>query len=161
MGTTTFSGPVKAGTIELSTGTILGTNVANVGQVLMAQTFTTGALSGASGPNETDVVIPANSQIVDVVIDIAVATTGATTRLNVGDTVGGDTSFVNDFTMALSPSAVPNEGRRYPTTQAGGALSWADTGDEDVRITRTTSGASTGGEIRVTVLYQQSINLVA
>ena len=128
----------------------------------MAQTFTTGSLSsGASGPNETDVVIPANSQIVDVVIDIAVATTGVTTRLNVGDTVGGDTSFINDFTMALSPGVVPNEGRRYPTTQGGGALAWADTGDEDVRITWTTTGASTGGEIRVTVLYQQAINLVA
>ena len=39
MATTTFSGPIKAGTIKNTTGTSLGTNIANVGQVVMAQTF--------------------------------------------------------------------------------------------------------------------------
>ena len=43
MGTTTFSGPIKAGTIQNTTGTTVGTNIANVGQVVMAQTFTTGS----------------------------------------------------------------------------------------------------------------------
>ena len=37
MATTTFSGPVKAGTINNTTGTTVGTNVANTGFVLMAQ----------------------------------------------------------------------------------------------------------------------------
>ncbi len=37
MGTTTFSGPVKAGTIKDTTGTTVGTDVNNVGFVLMAQ----------------------------------------------------------------------------------------------------------------------------
>ena len=41
MGQTTFSGPIKAGTISNTTGTTVGTNVANVGQVVMAQTFST------------------------------------------------------------------------------------------------------------------------
>ena len=36
-GTTTFSGPIKAGTILNTTGTTLGDNVKNVGQVVMAQ----------------------------------------------------------------------------------------------------------------------------
>ena len=31
MGKSTFSGPVKAGTIDATTGTTVGTNVANVG----------------------------------------------------------------------------------------------------------------------------------
>jgi hypothetical protein len=39
MATTTFSGPVKAGTISNTTGTTIGTNIANVGQVVMTQTF--------------------------------------------------------------------------------------------------------------------------
>ena len=39
MGNTTFSGPIKAGTIKNTTGTTLGSDVANVGQVVMAQTF--------------------------------------------------------------------------------------------------------------------------
>ena len=49
MGTTTFSGPVKAGTISNTTGTTLGTDVKNTGQVTMAQTFSTGtSLAGWS-----------------------------------------------------------------------------------------------------------------
>jgi hypothetical protein len=36
MATTTFSGPIKAGTISNTTGTTIGTNIANVGQVVMA-----------------------------------------------------------------------------------------------------------------------------
>ena len=37
MGTTTFSGPIKAGTIAATTGTTLGVNIKNTGQVVMAQ----------------------------------------------------------------------------------------------------------------------------
>ena len=37
MGQTTFSGPIKAGTIKDTTGTTVGTDVTNVGSVLMAQ----------------------------------------------------------------------------------------------------------------------------
>lgn len=48
MGTTTFSGPIKAGTIKNTTGTSLGTDIKNTGQVVMAQSFTTGTtLAGA------------------------------------------------------------------------------------------------------------------
>ncbi len=39
MGTTTFSGPIKAGTIKETTGTTVGTDMKNTGQVVMAQTF--------------------------------------------------------------------------------------------------------------------------
>ena len=37
MGTTTFSGPIKAGTINETTGTTLGSNVRNTGHVTMVQ----------------------------------------------------------------------------------------------------------------------------
>ena len=37
MASTTFSGPIKAGTIANTTGTTLGDNVKNVGQVVMTQ----------------------------------------------------------------------------------------------------------------------------
>ena len=37
MASTTFSGPIKAGTISNTTGTTLGDNVKNVGQVVMTQ----------------------------------------------------------------------------------------------------------------------------
>ena len=37
MGASTFSGPIKAGDIFNTTGTTVGTDVANVGYVTMAQ----------------------------------------------------------------------------------------------------------------------------
>ena len=47
MGTTTFSGPIKAGTIKETTGTTLGSNIKNTGQVVMAQTFSADLSGGA------------------------------------------------------------------------------------------------------------------
>jgi len=157
MATTTFSGPVKAGTIANTTGTTLGTNIKNVGQVVMAQTFSTGATlaSGASGPNTTDVVIPANSQIIDIVLDKPTAMGNATCVFSIGDTVGGNKTFINDYSITTGSGA----GRAYPTTEAGGALAWADVGTSDIRITWTSTGATNAGEVRATILYQQNINL--
>ena len=37
MASTTFSGPIKAGTISNTTGSRLGDNVKNIGQVVMTQ----------------------------------------------------------------------------------------------------------------------------
>ena len=157
MATTTFSGPIKAGTISYTTGTTVGTDVKNIGQCLMAQTFSTGATldSGASTANDTTVVIPANSQIVDMVIDCPTAMAGATCTFSVGDTVGGNATFINEFDITAASGA----GRKYPTTEAGGALAWADTGTADVKLTWTSAGATSDGEVRVTVLYQQNNNL--
>jgi hypothetical protein len=157
MGTTTFSGPVKAGTISNTTGTTLGTDVKNTGQVTMAQTFSTGTslAAGASAANATTVVIPANSQIIDIVIDCPSAMAGATAVLSIGDSVGGNATFLNAFSITVASGA----GRKYPTTEAGGALAWADTGTADKKLTWTTTGATSGGEIRATVLYQQNSNL--
>ena len=157
MGTTTFSGPVKAGTISNTTGTTLGTDVKNTGQVTMAQTFSTGTSlsSGASAANATTVVIPANSQIIDIVLDCPTAIGNATAVLSIGDTVGGNATFINAYSITVASGA----GRKYPTTQAGGALAWADTGTADKKLTWTTTGATDAGEIRATVLYQQNINL--
>ena len=47
MASTTFSGPIKAGTIKETTGTTLGTNIKNTGQVVMAQTFAVSLAGGA------------------------------------------------------------------------------------------------------------------
>jgi len=157
MGTTTFSGPVKAGTISNTTGTTLGTDVKNTGQVTMAQTFSTGTslAAGASAANATTVVIPANSQIIDIVLDCPSAMAGATAVLSIGDSVGGNATFLNTFSITVASGV----GRKYPTTEADGALAWADTRTADKNINWTTTGATGGGEVRATVLYQQNINL--
>ena len=87
MGTTTFSGPIKAGTIKETTGTTLGSDVKNTGQVVMAQTHLIDLSAGAIAAGATTVVIPANSQIIDIVFDAVVAAS-ANTNISIGDTVG-------------------------------------------------------------------------
>ena len=96
MASTSFSGPIKAGTIKETTGTTLGSNIKNTGQVVMAQTFAVSLASGAIAAAVQDVVIPAKSQIIDCVIDVITAASGAT-NISVGDTVGGAASLVNTF----------------------------------------------------------------
>ena len=157
MATTTFSDPIKAGTIRNTTGTTLGSDIKNTGQVVMAQTFSTGTTlaSGASTANSTTVVIPANSQIIDIVLDKPTVMAGATCVFSIGDTVGGNASFLNSYSVTIDSGV----GRAYPTTEAGGALAWADTGTSDVKLTWTSTGSTSGGEIRATILYQQNNNL--
>ena len=157
MAITTFSGPIKAGTIKNTSGTTLGTDVKNTGQVVMAQTFSTGDTldSGASAANETTVIIPANSQIIDIVLDKVTAMGTNTAVFSVGDTVGGNATFINSYSITIASGA----GRAYPTTESGGTLAWADVGTSDVKLTWTSTGATSDGEVRVTVLYQQNNNL--
>ena len=126
MGTTTFSGPIKAGTIKETTGTTLGVNIKNTGQVVMAQTTDFSTADGAQTATVTDIVIPAASQIIDIVIDVPVAVANATCVLSIGDTVGCNATFINQFSITAASGA----GRKYPTTEAGGALVWADVGTE-------------------------------
>ena len=158
MGQTTFSGPILAGTIKSTTGTTVGTNVKNTGQVVMAQSFTTGVDldGGASAANTTTVIIPANSQIIDIVLDVVGVMVGATCVFSIGDVAGGNATFLNAFSITVASGV----GRKYPTTEAGGALIWADTGASDLRLTWTSTGATTNGEIRATVVYQQNSDLV-
>ncbi len=82
MATTTFSGPIKAGTISNTTGTTVGTDMKNVGQVLMVQSaaITQSTTAAASG-----IIIPANSQIVEMSVYITTAWDNSST-LNIGTT---------------------------------------------------------------------------
>ena len=152
MATTTFSGPIKAGTIRNTTGTTLGTDIKNTGQVVMSQTVALDLSSGAVSAETTNVVIPANSQIIDVVID-QITAANTTTNYSIGDTVGGAATILNTYASGTTA------GRKYPTTEAGGALAWEDVGSADLRLTLTSSATTTSGEVRFTILYSQYNNL--
>ena len=154
MASTTFSGPIKAGTIKETTGTSLGSNIKNTGQVVMSQTHLIDLSNGAIAAGATNIVIPANSQIIDCILDSVVAASGAT-NLSVGDTVGGAATIINTFALGTGV------GRKRPTTEAGGALVWSDTGAADIKLTITASAATNAGSTRLTVLYAQNNNLNA
>ena len=151
MAQTTFSGPILAGTIKNTTGTTVGTDMKNTGQVVMAQTFAIDLSSGAIAAEASNVIIPANSQIVDCVFDIITAA-NTSTNISVGFVGGAATALVNAYTIGTTA------GRQYPTTKAGGALAWEDIGTSDQRLNFTNSAATNAGEVRITVTYQQNTN---
>ena len=152
MGTTTFSGPIKAGTIKETTGTTVGTDMKNTGQVVMAQTHAIDLSGGALAAVATDVIIPANSQLIDIVFDSITASSGAT-NISIGKVGGGAAIFVNTFAIGTTV------GLKRPTTEAGGSLAWEDIGTTDVRLNVTNSAATSSGECRFTITYQQNNNL--
>ena len=152
MASTTFSGPIKAGTISNTTGTTLGDNVKNTGQVVMAQTFAIDLSGGAIAAQASNVIIPANSQIIDCIFDIITAA-NTSTDISVGFVGGAATALVNAHTIGTTA------GRQYPTTTAGGALAWEDIGTSDQRINFTNSAGTNAGEVRITITYQQNNNL--
>jgi len=149
---TTFSGPILASTIKNTTGTTVGTDIKNTGQVLMAQTASVDLSAGAIAASALDIVIPANSQLVDIVFDSITAASGAT-NISIGQVGGAATAYVNTFAIGTTV------GLKRPTTQAGGALAWEDVGTSDVRFNVTNSAATTAGELRVTIMYLQNNNL--
>ena len=151
MGTTTFSGPIKAGTIKETTGTTVGTDMKNTGQVVMAQTHAISLSGGALAAVASNVIIPANSQIIDCVFDIITAA-NTSTNISVGFVGGSATALVNAYTIGTTA------GRQYPTTKAGGALAWEDIGTSDQRLNFTNSAGTNAGEVRITVTYQQNTN---
>ena len=152
MAQTTFSGPILAGNIKNTTGTTVGTDIKNTGQVLMAQTAAVDLSGGAIAASALDIVIPANSQLVDIVFDSITAASGAT-NISIGKVGGLATAYVNTFAIGTTV------GLKRPTTQAGGALAWEDVGTSDVRFNVTNSAATSAGELRVTIMYLQNNNL--
>ena len=152
MAQTTFSVPILGGTIKNTTGTTVGSDMKNTGQVVMAQTFAADLSSGAIAAAATDVIIPANSQIIDCVFDVITAASGAT-NISVGFVGGAATALVNTFAIGTTA------GRKYPGTEAGGALAWEDIGTSDQRLNVTNSAATSAGEVRITITYQQNNNL--
>ena len=149
MGKTTFSGPIKAGTINDTTGTTIGTNVTNIGSVVMAQSIVVD-ITGASHLNQRIAVVPANSQIVDVILNVTTANTdsGAAT-LSVGTSADADA-----FLAGVNVKAVG-------TTHGTLDTEATDVGTTDLEVLGDFTGASGDGTGvgTVTVLYVQNNNL--
>jgi len=156
MATTTFSGPIKAGTISNTTGTILGENIKNTGQVLMSQSILI-SMAAAAGVNTYDVgVIPKNSQIVEVLMRFAIASNaGTSATMSVGKTDSGGATAAF-YTAAQDGKTVAEH------TQQTSAFDNMDRVNEDTQITATltTVGTtSTAGQASVTITYIQANNL--
>ena len=153
MATTTFSGPVKAGTINNTTGTTVGTNVANTGFVLMAQSANVVFEANAT---TTDIAtLPANSQIFQITVDVTTVFNAAST--NTLDL--GDGSTADQYADALALGSLARVLATSDVSQIGNLI---DIGTSDITVTATynqSGTAATTGAATVTVLYLQNRNI--
>ena len=149
MATSTFSGPIKAGTIPVTTGTTLGTDVKNTGQVVMAQSNNITQASGA-----TTIVIPANSQIIEITVYVTTAWTGGATTFGVGTTASA-TAFTAASAAAGGTIGIVSI---TPSTDATRTGAFIDVGTSDVKIAVTSTNTGSGVGV-ITVRYIQNLNL--
>ena len=150
MGTTTFSGPIKAGTINNTTGTTVGTDMKNVGQVLMVQSaaITQSTTAAASG-----IIIPANSQIVEMSVYITTAWDNSST-LNIG-TTSTSTELATGIVVTVVEKIKLASQATITDSDA-----WEDIGSTDVKIfTDSSATTADAGVATLTVTYVQNNNL--
>jgi hypothetical protein len=153
MGTTTFSGPIKAGTLKETTGSTVGTDVANTGFVLMAQSAN--IVYAANGTTTDIATLPANSQIFQITLDITTAFNAATTN-----TIDfGDGTTADKYADALAAGA---QARVLATSDVSQIGNLVDIGTSDITVTATynqTGTVASAGAATATVLYLQNRNL--
>lgn len=143
MGMTTFSGPIRAGTVRENAGV-------NVGLVVLSQSYDSGNLTSAVGNYDVLLgTLPAGSQIVDIVVDQVVAAGTGTTTISVGTASGG--------AQLMAAVATTAGGRFRGTATAATQLAWQiGTTDQAVYVRNVVgTGTLTAGRFIVTVLYVQ------
>jgi len=151
MGKTTFSGPVLAGTINETTGSTLGANVKNTGHVTMVQGKDIN-ITGASA-NTNIAVIPANSQVLFVHVDVTTVSNDS----NAATFSVGTTSNATAFTAAANLKAL---GRTSQSAAALGLMS--NVGASDIKVVGVftgTDGDGNTGAVTTSVTYAQDNSL--
>ena len=140
MATTTFTGPIKAGSIRDGAS-------ANVGFVRMAQTAKWTQSTTAA---DTGITIPANSQITEVRIAITTATAAANISM-------GFSSTTTELFTGLAAGTAANVVKLGSAGTIADIDEWVNVGSADVPIFIDFS-AGTSGVGYVTVEYIQNIN---
>ena len=126
MGTTTFTGPVKAGDVLNTTGTTVGT-LKNVGTLVAAQSaaITQSTTAAASG-----IVIPANSTITSITLFVTAAWSSATTTYTISV---GTSATATELVASTNANAVGVLSLN-PGTDATRTGKWINVGTSDVQI---------------------------
>ena len=151
MATTTFSGPIKAGTISNTTGTTLGDNIKNTGQVVMSQSV---SITQSTTAAATGIVIPANSQILEATVFVTTAWDNTST-LNIGTSATS-----TEIATAVAVSTI-NTIKLASQATITDADAWVDVGSTDVEIYVDASATTADAGIGIlTVTYIQNNNLV-
>lgn len=145
MAFTTFSGPLRSGTVKEGSGR-------NTGLVVLAQSYNSGDLTGDEVGNIDALAfkIPQGSQIVDITVDQIVAATAGTTTVSVGNASGG--------AQLMAAVATTAGGRFRGTATAATQAAWQTSTSADTSVyVRVAVGTATltAGQFIVTVSYVQ------
>jgi hypothetical protein len=142
MGTSTFTGPIKAGDVLDTTGTTPGT-IKNVGSVVLAQTAGI-TQAGSATALATRIVLPANSHILNIQVLATAAWSGASSNISIG-TSATSTELVSGASLSAVGLAGLN-----PGTDATRTAKWENVGTSDVIIYALSANTGTGvGELVV------------
>ena len=142
---TTFSGPLRAGTVKEGSGR-------NTGLVVLTQSYDSGDLTGTAVGNVDTAafILPAGSQIVDITHDQVVAAATGTTTVSVGTASGG---------AQLSAAVVTTAGGRFRgTATAATQLAWQTSTSADTTVyirVAVGTGTLTAGRFITTISYVQ------
>jgi len=132
MSFSTFSGPIRAGTVRYGTGE-------NTGLVALSQTVNLVAGDAATVVG----VLPAGSQILFINLD-------TTTLFNAATTVTiGDGTTANKY---VTSTTITSAGR---AATAGVYSEWVNIGTSDIALTATLGGSAVTGNATITVVYVQ------
>jgi len=143
---TTFSGPIRSGTIRFG-----GRTVRNTGVVVLSQSYDTGVVTaGVSNVDAQMGLLPQGAQILDITADQVVVPGGTSTAtISVGTTSGG---------AELMAAVVTTGGGRFRgTASAATQLAWqtSTTADTPVFVRYAVGTAAGVGRAVITVTYVQ------
>lgn len=150
MGTTTFSGPVRSGTLKSGE-----TNGPNIGLAVLQQE--TSITQNSTAAVSSTLYIPVGSKIVNILVDVLTAfNSGTSAVLSVGTSAGG-TQYASGVDVKTAT------GRITPTFTAAQlaamsnvtVLGAAAPTTAPVVVTVTPTGATSAGYVRVTIVYSQ------
>ena len=144
MAFTTFSGPVRSGTVREGAAR-------NTGLVTLVQSYDTGVVTAGVGNVDAALgILPQGSQIVDVTVDQVVVPGGSSTStVSVGNATGG---------AQLMAAVVTTAGGRFRgTTTAATQLAWqtSTSADTPVFVRYAVGTAAGAGRAIITVSYVQ------
>lgn len=138
MGQSTFSGPIRSGTVKDGSAT-------NLGFVTLAQTYTFTNL--VPGTYTTNIILPAGFIITSIDLTLTTGANGTTPTFSVGNLGGTTTRYVNGSTL---PATAVRATTVLVTTNL------VDTAVSDTTITFTVAGAGlTTNAGMLTVQYIQ------
>lgn len=144
MSFTTFSGPIRAGTVRENPGR-------NTGLVMLTQALDTGVVTAGVGNVDLQLgVLPQGAQIINILVDQVVVPGGSSTStVSVGSTSGGSELMAAVITTA--------GGRFTGTATAATQLAWqtSTTADTPVFVRYAVGVAAGVGRAIITVVYTQ------